>query len=522
MFPVQMQHPRAVLPQSANFGLFVTPSGHERFPGDHQYTPTVFPANQRSFPIRASQIRRWTPASIDMVGPTDLEHHLRRKTPRGTIDAGYDGSHTQISQGPPPLKHIIMPGPSASMNHYRQGIATPGPLSYVQEGRSSLGNLGFQSNPEHPNIDSIPWTFAADCVPPIGSQQILAQSPLHSGRTYQSSAQHDYLGTHPNIYQPAIRANEYNVRAFCPPPVAVNDSFSPGPMSLHHPPTRNYSSSYRHEEACRGTLGHGFNPMLCNSRSKAVIDPLFEIPVNPNVSFPPAQPSQIHFENLSIDSGSSPKPQFQTQLPDYTSHLRFREKALAQAYKSYLDLLAYLQAIKKTSLTKGSSGSRSSPRLLVYPKPPKPAIPASFLFERDGSKDYSKQGHGIHDSQVSLASYDTNGTARCNGLNCEDRQNFLNMKKLDESVPNMREDTPRQQLYDARLFGGRHAHGPHQSAGSQIMNAKTSLAILSSLCEQSGWKWIDGVLLGGCLQYGLERYEEALEWFSKITSLDPR
>ncbi|KAM0354135.1 hypothetical protein ACHAPU_001170 [Fusarium lateritium] len=50
--------------------------------------------------------------------------------------------------------------------------------------------------------------------------------------------------------------------------------------------------------------------------------------------------------------------------------------------------------------------------------------------------------------------------------------------------------------------------------------AKSTLDMLSSLCEQSGWGWTDGVMLGGCLHYGLEQYQEALEWFSRITALD--
>ncbi|CAI0653463.1 unnamed protein product [Colletotrichum noveboracense] len=55
---------------------------------------------------------------------------------------------------------------------------------------------------------------------------------------------------------------------------------------------------------------------------------------------------------------------------------------------------------------------------------------------------------------------------------------------------------------------------------SPLANAKSSLEILTHLCEQSGWKWIDGVLLGGCLHYGLEHFEEAMEWFNRIISLD--
>ncbi|KAM0218596.1 hypothetical protein ACHAPQ_005618 [Fusarium lateritium] len=44
--------------------------------------------------------------------------------------------------------------------------------------------------------------------------------------------------------------------------------------------------------------------------------------------------------------------------------------------------------------------------------------------------------------------------------------------------------------------------------------------MLGNLCEQSSWSWTDGIMLGGCLNYGLEQYQEALEWFSRITALD--
>jgi hypothetical protein len=57
---------------------------------------------------------------------------------------------------------------------------------------------------------------------------------------------------------------------------------------------------------------------------------------------------------------------------------------------------------------------------------------------------------------------------------------------------------------------------------SPSLIAKSSLEMLTNLCEQSGWKWVDGILLGGCLHYGLEHYEDALEWFKRIISLDER
>jgi hypothetical protein len=55
-----------------------------------------------------------------------------------------------------------------------------------------------------------------------------------------------------------------------------------------------------------------------------------------------------------------------------------------------------------------------------------------------------------------------------------------------------------------------------------LSKAREALGVLTSLCEQSGWLWIDGMLLGGCLAYGLEEYHKALDWYSKILALDAK
>ncbi|KKA28585.1 hypothetical protein TD95_004727 [Thielaviopsis punctulata] len=55
---------------------------------------------------------------------------------------------------------------------------------------------------------------------------------------------------------------------------------------------------------------------------------------------------------------------------------------------------------------------------------------------------------------------------------------------------------------------------------SPTNEARSALSSLTSVCEQSGWKWVDGMILGGCLYFGLERYEEAIDWFQRAVSVD--
>jgi hypothetical protein len=82
----------------------------------------------RVFPIRASQPSHPTPVRPNFMPhlSDQSEHHLRRKTPNGTIDAGYDGTPAQLASGPPPLKHMIraggvnaVPTATGSLHDYR-------------------------------------------------------------------------------------------------------------------------------------------------------------------------------------------------------------------------------------------------------------------------------------------------------------------------------------------------------------------------------------------------------------------
>ncbi|KAL8901974.1 MAG: hypothetical protein Q9207_004941 [Kuettlingeria erythrocarpa] len=60
-----------------------------------------------------------------------------------------------------------------------------------------------------------------------------------------------------------------------------------------------------------------------------------------------------------------------------------------------------------------------------------------------------------------------------------------------------------------------------QADSSPAAIAVTALEMLSRLCQESGWEWTDGMLLGGCLAYVLGDYGKALRWYSKVLSCDP-
>jgi hypothetical protein len=46
--------------------------------------------------------------------------------------------------------------------------------------------------------------------------------------------------------------------------------------------------------------------------------------------------------------------------------------------------------------------------------------------------------------------------------------------------------------------------------------------MVARLCVESSWSWIDGMLLAGCLAYGLGKFADAMGWYSRIIEVDPK
>ncbi|KAJ4306320.1 hypothetical protein N0V88_001120 [Collariella sp. IMI 366227] len=175
------------------------------------------------------------------------------------------------------------------------------------------------------------------------------------------------------------------------------------------------------------------------------------------------------------------------------SPTHFRERALQSAHKAYNDLLHYLASTKRASHGRSSSQSRSSSKMMLYPKP-------SSTPTGNGLRPRPLSSFGDLTANYALHMAHKEAMARSFG-------NGISSDLL----------TGHEQLRNPYLNG--HLRSIHD-VNSPVLNARASLEILSTLCEQSGWKWVEGMLLGGCLYFGLERYEEALEWFKRIVGLD--
>lgn len=462
-----------------------------------------------AFPIRTSQSYRRIIASSTSPYPPRSDHHLRRKTPNGTIDAAYDGSLAQPFIGPPPLKHMVLPAPSltptyplhATLHPLRQ-VLTPISQAAASWDRFASANA--------------PWV---DKTAPFRQNGLLQHLPA-AFHSYQPPA-HATHGPFANTHQPVLRANEHNVRAFCPPPLPISggfpfgqDGWQPGPL----PWNQQYPGQPYDLRAASFPPNH-------NSTSQHIMHQAFGS-AEPGYSFKPAHSSPIDFESLTLNSQSTAGADLHNSGHHFQPS-RFRDKALSQAHRAYVNLLAHPQndAQKPHQITRGN-GQQSPPKQMEYPKPPNPF---SLPIVRTGREDATNIHNTNYRGGIPIAQSPVNHMAPF----ASKTENLLN----GMGHPISERNTYSGHFTESFDFErGRPQFGPQSapiypcfpgdafSGGNcpPAAEARSSLDILNSLCEESGWKWIDGMLLGGCLHYGLENYDDALQWFSKVAAVDSR
>ncbi|KAI1371479.1 glycosyltransferase family 41 protein [Hypoxylon crocopeplum] len=471
-------------------------------------------STHRVFPIRSSQPPPppplpTHPRSNAFIISSHLsdhdEHQLRRKTPNGTIDAGYDGNPTQLASGPPPLKHMILSNSSNLMPT----------AAYLQQDRHAT------KHPAKPSVDD--WTFQSPSLFNVSdrgglltpnSNLLALEDGWRRGFGNDSHALMAFDCT-PNgslgAYYP------YNNGIKVPTALQPIYQHSPGPaifddgglLPLSAWPEANMPNY--HPTAHPGGLGyHNINHQpMPHIHSSNVLMPS-RAPFNVQNRYREGSvsiqtPSQ-GLESLTLEPAQYGRPG--TELNENCAPTRFREKALANAHRSYIELLAYLHQSKK-SQGRSSHESRSS-RMVIFPKLPKPpGHPSCVLTPRRHQDIHSYRGLDSGNNHALGAQVDVSSDLY--------RQHVVKHQLRSGEVPN----SAFYHLFNSEISGYPAADTERgRMSVTPLSGAKAAIEMLTHLCEQSGWKWIDGMLLGGCLHYGLEHYEQSLEWFQRIISLD--
>ena len=233
------------------------------------------------------------------------------------------------------------------------------------------------------------------------------------------------------------------------------------------------------------------------------------------------------------------------QLSTPQNHIevaQLRQSCLAWAHCVYIDLLAFIDQSKRSSQRKRALSDNQFHRPSIYPKPPrKPSIdhfrslPLSTINDIKSSHQHTipasksllatklagctdREGREImHRAFISQPMSAKAGRMAKN--ECWQSSEYLNGGMKEGSYNFLYKDRSIRSPssgYDALSSSS----GLAANVGTHNFRVVQALDRLSSLCAESNWKWVEGMLLAGCLAYALTDYHKALQIYSKILKVD--
>jgi hypothetical protein len=459
------------------------------------------------------------------------EHMLRRKTPNGTLAAGYDGTPVQWASKAPALKHVVLPlsvTSTAQDGKYSTSIEDDprngrrcGALGWHQQQPATLmGGFNAPDSGVRMSCDPVNWPQ----LPPISDPSLNVWDHIrtHPAATYYPNNDIRI----PTVLQPAYQPS--------PGPTASNDGGLYGPYwpdgkFVPYRPAAVREQGHHHLNN-KYDFSRGLEPYVETSIKR--------LPSSGQSSFNSQIPQRLGYVSLFssdhvpryLEDRNSNLSQSNSNFPDantYSSFAggsrtssaqstvrsgnpRFKEKTLSWAHSIYVDLLAFLhQSKKENRQSRQFHGFRTYSKNSIYPKPPRQ--PTSYIASHWGDFDTGVSGGSNLRSRIGSTTVNSVHTLGNGNLGIwPGAHGQIEFRHHGRSS---NQDTP-------------HYISPFQAssthASSPLSKAREALDMLTTLCDQSGWCWIDGMLLGGCLAYGLEEYHKALDWYSKIIALDPK
>ncbi|KAI7340226.1 TPR-like protein [Hortaea werneckii] len=487
------------------------------------------------------------------------ENTLRRKTPNGTLSAGYDGA-ADIQ----PQKHQLLV--NEAHGYASAGSSKRTFLEHQQRQNGAQGAWGSQpafgwQGSQYPPTMSLPVM-----------DSMLYQMPLH----HHYNAQQYFNQSVPSVLQPPFQhlgptasggqvtgpyGPYWHDGTFVPyRPAAVRD-----PRFYHHPPPpwtgslpdpqlSHQAQLWQHHAlshgspwaGAQGSALHPANiapPLLHGAQPYHHISHDYRQPAYTSSTSAPLNDSAASVLDLAAEYGAS------------SPNGRQRDKIFAWALQQYRELLAYMHSARRHQQQQQQQQGRhaSTPsvsRPAFYPKPPKlPAVGSSVTLSK----------------RRAAATTSSHSDASVNPSNADNIPNISSRQAEDESTtPKARSSsawTPSgvqlQDIeYDRRVsydqWQRQHPqtqqwHHPPQApvdrfktlrrtSGSSVSpivsqpppddsppsRAAVALTYMTQLCQDTDWQWTDGMHLGGCLAYGLGNYQKALRWYNKVLEQDPK
>ena len=501
---------------------------------------------------------------------TPLEHMLRCKTPNGTLAAGYDGSPVEWNTRPHASKHLLIHASNpltkvsydtlcmrsqaeAQPNHthhgpiLRAGIhQNAGPIDSLNSdlggGPNYMSAAGFDSVLNQSSLHNQHYRLAGDHQVPIALQPMWP--PCLGPTTVQNAG-------HFGPYWPDGAYEPYRPAACRDPRYLSCDVERTGDLpSQFSLIDFNYQNLQDYDDAQKAGLKQISTETHCSGRSTGTTPPPKAFPgsiaghvvaydghrncFNQRYGAPLVYRSKEHpwkdlhrspnldraYRNLRVSNHEPSRDDQGRASKDVRGHAQFKERVLLWAHRIYGNLLACIEQARRNAPNEQPTGHQHSG---YYPQPPR--------------RPYPSWSNG-HLCDASSATNSTPLHKSPNGLDFPQHlPNSVQAPSLRNDVASVfraTNDLPvfvsaketRMGRARADTIACQASYIPSHFAQKQYPNTPPAAAIhaieiLSRLCEESNWLWTDGMLLNGCLAYGLADYDTALKWYLKVLQCDP-
>lgn len=565
----------------------------QRWEKPHQYP--------RSVRSTLSMPQQLPPRTLYMPTSEASEHMLRRKTPNGTLAAGYDGSPVEWTKRKHATKHLLLPTsnspsqttyPHPQTDGYRERSSPQNGhffnLGPGEQQRAHLSKSNVPSNTSVHGARSSDETKAdvrwrSNNVSSAGLDSVLNQSYSHHFHYSLGESQHiptvlqpmwpPFLGPtslqslgpygqygpdgafdpyHPSLLRdPRVQYqhSELTVDLSTPQPLAVNHhgqwvqahsdpqydqvtdhsvlSASALDERTHeilasphqvHESTNNASSVFSSHVTATAPLQYGnslayrHKPSVWKDQSARTLNEIYSYPGSTDSEF--GTPSLPLHHNPAVSD----------------SNTHFREKVLMWAHRIYSGLLAAIEQTRRNALNEQHIAGiqyQSS----CYTPPPRRPYPS-------WSNSYGRN-HRIGDpniaTQVPMKDVNNALNQPFTSIQTGNRSPISHIPAFQPSSANctsqpssqtrqrwhLRDGGPRSCSLGAQSSYAPSHLPPDTHATSPSAAAVYAMEMLNRLCQESALEWIDGMLLTGCLSYGLGDYNKAMKWYLKVLQRDP-
>ncbi|KAI9693220.1 MAG: hypothetical protein M1822_005216 [Bathelium mastoideum] len=243
------------------------------------------------------------------------------------------------------------------------------------------------------------------------------------------------------------------------------------------------------------------------------------------------------------------------EVDTLTAKAQYQDEIFSWAQQVYKELIAYIHHARKANQhNKHGSSSHATSRPTIYPRPPRhPSLESTPTmkrqqYERSSSasqvSDRQNEQQHAHPSQGTGIGGPVPGLhhSKSTGWNPSDlhdphatysRRHSYQAPPGIGSSSNQGTFQPIEKWRTLRrtsgisvaqtIQGGYNGPiSPYGNSPTPSANALAALEKVSQLCQESNWKWIPGMLLAGCLAYGLGDHQQALNLYTQILEQDPK